>query len=25
MFLSRAPFFHKLHGGVMRIVGAYPR
>jgi hypothetical protein len=25
MFLPRTAFFHKLHGGVMRIVGAYPR
>jgi predicted CoA-binding protein len=25
MFLPRTPFFHKLHGGVMRLVGAYPR
>ncbi len=25
MFLPRAAFFHKLHGGVLRIMGAYPR
>jgi predicted CoA-binding protein len=25
MFLPRTPFFHKLHGGVLRLVGAYPR
>ena len=25
MFLPRTAFVHKLHGGVMRIVGAYPR
>jgi acyl-CoA synthetase (NDP forming) len=25
MFLPRTAFIHKLHGGVMRVVGAYPR
>ncbi len=25
MFLPRTGFVHKLHGGVMRLVGAYPR
>jgi uncharacterized protein len=25
MFLPRSPFIHKLHGGVMKLVGIYPK
>jgi predicted CoA-binding protein len=25
MFLPKAPFIHKLHGGLMRLVGIYPK
>jgi predicted CoA-binding protein len=25
MFLPKSPFFHKLHGGLMKLVGIYPR
>jgi len=25
MFLPRSPFIHKLHGGVMKLIGIYPK
>lgn len=25
MFLPKAPLFHKLHGGVMKLIGIYPK
>jgi len=25
MFLAQSPFIHKLHGGVMKLIGIYPK